>query len=67
MAQKATYRLEHFLAQKIAEGDEKGERDDPWESEPNIEKQEGPILQSTHPWRQSTSKLTAWYDLAGLA
>ena len=41
-AQKAKSRLEHFLAQKIAEDDEKGEHDDPRNNEPNIEKQEGP-------------------------
>ena len=37
------------MAQKIAEGDEKGERDDPRDSEPNTEKQEGPDIATDSP------------------
>ena len=43
-AQQAKERLEQLLAQKIGEGDEKGERDDPQNHEPNIEKQEAPKI-----------------------
>ena len=41
-AEKAKERIEHFISQKIADGDQKAERDDPQLNEPNIIEQDAP-------------------------
>ena len=38
-AQKARERIEHFMAQRVGDGEEKVERDDPQTNEPNTAQQ----------------------------
>ena len=45
------------MAHKVAEGDGKGERDDPQKSEPNIEKQDAPEIMIDAPMETEHFKI----------